>query len=295
MADDKLNGKVVVVTGASSGFGRGASVEFARRGASLVLASRNAAELGKLAEECQGLGSRAITVPTDVSLSGEVDTLAETAISEFGRIDVWVNNAGVGAIGRFEQIPLEDHLQVIGTDLLGTLYGSYFAMRQFHSQGAGILINIASVLGKVPAPYYSSYAAAKHGVVGLSAVLRQELEQLKVETIHVCTVLPTSFDTPFFEHAANYSGHKVVPIPPVYDPEKVVEVIVRLASDPENEVTVGTAAAISVFAHQVVPSLTEAVMGEQAHQALIEEAPEAEDTPGNVHRPSMRRRLRRPA
>jgi short-subunit dehydrogenase len=125
-----------------------------------------------------------------------------------------VNNAGVGAIGRFEDVPLEDHVKVIETDLLGTMYGSYFAIRQFREQNAGILINIASVLGKVPSAYYASYAAAKHGVVGFSAVLRQELAQDKVEDIHVCTVLPTSFDTPFFEHSANYTGQKSEPIPP---------------------------------------------------------------------------------
>ena len=138
-------------------------------------------------------------------------------LGEFGRIDVWVNNAGAGAIGRFEDVPLEDHVKVIQTDLLGTLYGSYFAMTQFRRQGQGTLIDVASVIGKVPSPYFASYAAAKHrGVVGLSASLRQELEQDKIDTIRVCTVMPTTFDTPFFEHAAQYSGKQASPIPPTY-------------------------------------------------------------------------------
>jgi short-subunit dehydrogenase len=295
MAARNLDGKVVVITGASSGFGRGAALDYAKHGASVVLVSRNASELETLATECQAYGGHALTVPTDVSLSLEVSAAAEAAVHQFGKIDVWVNNAGVGAVGRFDEIPLEDHLQVVGTNLLGTLYGSYFAMQIFQRQGFGTLINIASVLGKVPAPYYSSYAASKHGVVGLSAALRQELEQMKVEDIHVCTVLPTSFSTPFFEHASNYSGHQVVPIPPVYDPQQVVDVIVKLATEPQNEITVGTAATISVFAHKVAPGITEAVMGQQAHQAQIEEAPEAPDSPGTVHEPSAQRHIKQTA
>jgi len=286
VANRDLAKKVIVITGASSGFGKGTARELARRGASLVLAARRDLLLEELAQECEAAGGDAHIVPADVSRQNDVAELAQAAISEFGHIDVWVNNAGVGALGRFEDIPLSDHVKVIETDLLGTLYGSYFAMRQFRAQGSGTLINIASVIGKVPAPYYSSYAAAKHGVVGLSAVLRQELEQNKMDGIHVCTVLPTSFDTPFFDHSANYTGHQTVPIPPVYEPEKVVEVIVRLVTDPEDEVTVGTAATVMTFAHQIAPGVTEAVMGKQSHKAHIEKAPPAPATGGSVHEPS---------
>jgi NAD(P)-dependent dehydrogenase (short-subunit alcohol dehydrogenase family) len=114
------------------------------------------------------VGAQAVAVPTDVSIRKDVEKLAEEAVSRFGRVDVWVNNAGAGAQGRFEDIPLEIHEQVIGTTLLGALYGSWCAMRQFRRQGAGTLINIASIAGKLPHAYYSSYVAAKHGVVGLS-------------------------------------------------------------------------------------------------------------------------------
>ena len=179
-----------------------------------MLAARRSELLQELAQQCESAGTRAVTVETDVSQQADVEKLFNEALSNFDRIDVWVNNAGVVALGNFEDVPLSDHIKVIETDLLGALYGIYFAMRQFRTQGSGTLINIASVLGKVPSPYYSSYVAAKHGVVGLSAVLRQESEEDKIEDIHVCTVMPTSFDTPFFDHAANYTGHETVPIPP---------------------------------------------------------------------------------
>ncbi|MEO7715719.1 MAG: SDR family oxidoreductase [Capsulimonas sp.] len=287
MSEKDLSGKVIVVTGASSGFGRGASVQFAKAGASVVLAARRGQVLDDVARECEAGGGLALAVPTDVSKSEEVEALAAATLARFGRIDVWVNNAGAGALGRFEDVPLADHVKVIETDLLGTLYGSYQAMRQFRQQQSGVLINIASVIGKVPAPYFSSYAAAKHGVVGLSSAIRQELNVNDVKNIHVCTVMPTSMDTPFFEHAANYTGHKAVPIPPTYDPQEVIDVILRLALKPEDEVVVGTAGVASAIGHNLAPHMTEAMMAKQTHAAQIEKAPPAEDTDGSVLEPML--------
>jgi len=285
MADRELSGKTEVITGASSGFGRGAAQKFAQEGANVVLAARRDNVLDEVAAECQRAGARALAIPTDVGDEEQMERLAELAVAEFGRFDVWVNNAGAGALGRFEDIPLEDHVKVIQTDLIGTLYGSYFAMRQFHLQNCGTLINISSVIGKVPAPYFSSYAAAKHGVVGLSAALRQELQEQKIDTIHVCTVMPTTFDTPFFEHAAQYTGKEASPIPPTYDPERVVDTIVKLATDPEDEVSVGTAAKIFNFAHHFFPGVVESMMARQTHKSEIEEAQPGKDTSGSLHEP----------
>lgn len=287
MAESGLAGKVVVLTGASSGFGKGAALKFANAGAYVVLAARRGELLDDLARECEAAGGQALAVPTDVSVREDMVHLAQSALSQFGRIDIWVNNAGVGVLGRFEDIPLADHAQVIETDLLGTLYGSYLAFTQFKAQeGGGTLINVASVIGKVSAPYFASYAAAKHGIVGLSAALRQELSENKVENIHVCTVMPTSMDTPFFEHAANYTGHEAVPIPPVYDPQEVIDVIVELAVKPEDEVTVGKAGTLFAALHNFIPGVTEKMMGKQTHLSEMKNADPAPTTDGNLRAPS---------
>jgi len=238
-----------------------------------------------VARECEAAGVRALAVPTDVGQSEEVEQLARSAAAEFGRIDVWVNNAGAAAIGRFHDVPLEDHVRVIETDLLGALYGSYYAMEQFRLQGSGTLINISSLIGTVPSPYFASYAAAKAGVIGLSAALRQELREEKVDTIHICTVEPTTFDTPFFEHAARYTGHEAAPTPPIYDPKDMVDTIVRLATDPEDEVRVGTAAKIMNFAHHLFPGVVEAVMARRVHKTHYEQAPPASKSSGALHEP----------
>jgi short-subunit dehydrogenase len=246
MAKQALQGKVAVVTGASSGFGKGAALRLAEEGANLVLAARRGALLEELARECEGLGVKAAVVPTDVSRREEVERLADSALRAFGRIDVWINDAGVGALGRFERTPLDVHERVIRVDLLGTLYGSYFAYRQFLKQKAGILINVASELGTQAAPYYSAYCAAKHGVVGLTGSLRQEIAENQVKGVHALAVLPGAHDTPFFDHAANYTDRALEAPEPLFDPRNVVEAIVRLAIDPLDPKIVADDGAVTI-------------------------------------------------
>jgi NAD(P)-dependent dehydrogenase (short-subunit alcohol dehydrogenase family) len=156
-------------------------------------------------------------VPTDVSQPRQVERLAQSALNAFQRIDVWINNASAGALGPFERVPLGDHTQVIATTLLGTLYGSYVAYRQFLAQGAGILINVASELDQHTAPDHASYAAATHGVVALSDSLRQEVAQQGRSDVHVCLVMPAAHD----------------------DPQHVIDTLVRLAADPTATEIVG--------------------------------------------------------
>lgn len=278
--------KVIVITGASSGFGRGAAVKLAGDGAAVVLAARRADLLDEVAQECEAQGGQALAVPTDVGHQADMEALAAAALQRFGRIDVWINDAGVGALGRFEQIPIADHVRVIQTDLLGTIYGSYLALRQFQQQRHGILINIASALGKIPAPYYASYTAAKYGIVGLDAALRQELLVNRVRDIHICTVMPMAMDTPFFEHAANYTGHEAAPVPPMYNADEVVDVITGLVTAPQDEVIVGTGGRLAVLAHAIAPILTEKLMAQQTHRAQMKRAPLAGTTRGAVARPS---------
>lgn len=284
MTNQPTGRRVVVITGASSGIGRDSAVAFAREGAAVAVAARRDELLDELVAECAAAGGEAIAVPTDVSDPDAVRELAQATIDRFDRIDVWVNGAGVAALGRFDDVPLADHTQVIATDLLGALYGSYFALQHFKRQGAGTLINVSSVLGRIPAPYYASYAAAKFGIVGLSGALRQELAESSDNQIHVCTVLPMAMDTPFFEHAANYTGHEAVPIPPVYDPTEAVDAILRLADDPEDEVVVGGAGNVVSAFHAIAPGLTERLLGKETHLVQTN-APPAPPTTGNVHIP----------
>jgi len=285
MAAHAIATDVVVVTGASSGFGRGAALELARRGASVVLAARRSAVLEDVARACRSAGARAVAVPTDVSRQEAVEALGRKALAEFQRIDVWINNAGVGALGRFERVPLADHVQVIATDLLGILYGSYVAYRQFLAQGSGILINVASELGRHTVPYSTSYAAAKHGVVGLSDALRQEIDDNGMKNVHVCLVMPTAHDTPFFDHVANYTGHEVRAPKPLHDPHNVVETLVRLVENPKDKEIVGADGVVKILMKSLAPRLQAKMAARQIHRTQIEQSPPAADSPGALRAP----------
>jgi short-subunit dehydrogenase len=277
-----LQGKVVVITGASSGFGRGAAQAFAREGCAVVLAARRGELLDQLARELQG---SATAVPTDVSVAAEVEQLARTTLEQHGRIDVWINNAGVGVIGAFERVPLEEHVKVIETNLLGTLYGSYHAWQQFLVQGHGTLINVSSELGLHTSPYYAAYTAAKHGIVGLDEVLQQELQQSEREEIHVCTVLPTAHDTPFFDHVGNYTGREVQAPKPLHDPQGVIDTLVELARNPKDSKIVGGDGKVKVLLKSLVPGLAKSMGAKQMHKTQMEGTPPAEDTSGAVQEP----------
>jgi short-subunit dehydrogenase len=284
-ATDNVRGKVVVITGASSGIGKGAAMALAPRGAHLILAARRDEALSAIARECESAGANAVPICTDVSQRSEVEHLAQSAINEFGRIDFWINDAGVGALGRFNDVPLDDHIKVVETDLLGVIFGSYFALGQFRTQGSGTLINVSSVFGKIPVPYYASYTAAKYGVVGLGASLREELRQEGVDQIHICTVLPMATDTPFFDHAANYTGHEPAPVPPLYDPQPVIAAIVGLLEKPQAEVVIGGMGKMMVAAHSLAPRTIERFVGSKTYEEQFEKAAPADNSTGSVRKP----------
>ncbi len=287
MQHDALYHKVIVITGASSGLGKGTALELAKKGAYLVLAARRKDLLDKLVVLCHSFpGSEAIAFQADVTNKDNVKKLAAAALSKFGRIDVWINNAGVDARGTFNDVPLDDHFKVVETVLHGVMSGSYYALEQFKKQAFGTLINVASMAGKVPSPYNASYVAANHGIVGLSAALRQELTLEHLDkTVSVCTLLAPSMNTPFLEHAANFTGSELSNVPPVYEPEKVIEQILRLCVSPENEAAVGLQSKAMKLAHKLAPGLAQASTTKKAH-AAVETQKRAENTEGSIKTPN---------
>ena len=183
-----LQGSTIVITGASSGAGRAAALEFASYQTNLVLAARNEAALNEVKAECEKLGAQALVVPTDTSDSKAMIALANAAIDWQDRIDVWVNNAGVLAAGDFDQTPMAVHEQVIKTNLLGYMNGAHAVLPFFKEQGWGTLINNISIGGFLPVPYGAGYTAAKFGLRGWSEALKAELTEWP--EIYVCDLFP---------------------------------------------------------------------------------------------------------
>jgi short-subunit dehydrogenase len=281
-----IAGKTYVITGASSGFGRGVALELAGMRANVVLAARRTDVLDEVARQAQAAGGTALVVTTDVADPQAVRRLADSAVQRFGRIDVWINNAGVGAIGPFETVPVEDHARVVDVNLKGVIYGSHVALQQFRKQKSGVLINLGSVESEVPLAYHASYSATKAAILALDRALNEELRLAGLRgPIEVATVMPWATDTPFFDHAANYTG-RTARMPAMDDAQKVVDYIVYASLHPSEEVPTGWKARGAIWSHHIAPDLTERISANVAHTSQMEHAPAVQPpTNGTLFQP----------
>jgi short-subunit dehydrogenase len=278
----RLDDSTIVITGASSGIGKATALAFAKLGANLILAARSETLLQQLASECEALGANAIAVPTDVTERSSVEHLYQTALTFYGAIDVWINNAGVGALGEFDKTPLEAQEQVIRTNLMGPFYGSYFVMPHFKKRRKGIIINTNSTGAFIGAPFSVSYSASKFGLRGLSEALRYEVQDLK--DIHICDIFASFVDSPGFRHSANYLGKEAKPAPPLIDPDKVAETMVKLVQRPRSSIHLGSTDFIGRFGHMILPGLTGKIMN-KFEREYFKKAKEVPRTEGNLFEP----------
>lgn len=281
----KIQGKTYVIVGASSGFGRGMALQLGAAHANVVLAARRAELLEEIAAQIRTAGGTALVVPTDISQPEQVQRLAEAAVKQYGRVDVWVNDAGVGAIGRFWEIPTADYSHLIDVNLKGIIYGSQAAIKLFVAQGSGTLMNLGSVESEVPLAYHAVYASTKGAIRNLDQALNNELRLNGHKNIRVVTIEPWAVDTPFWGHAANYSGGtpRMAAMDP---PSKVVNAMVRSSLRPRQELPVGWKARGAVILHHVLPHFTDRVSANIAHRYQIKTAPPAPATTASLYQPT---------
>ncbi len=249
--DVRLITKTAVITGASSGVGLATAQLFAKNGYNLVLAARGVEGLEKATAECNALGGKTIYKSTDMSEAKEVKDLVEFTLREFGRIDVWVNNAGVMASGKFEEIPMEINEQVIKTNLMGYMNGAYYVLPVFKEQNQGILINNVSIGGYMPVPFSSVYSATKTGIKGMMSGLQSEYSVYP--EIYICNVYPQVQRSTGNMHSAKYSDLDFKIPPFAADPRDTAKIIFNLVKNPKEDKFPDAISYILKLGHDIFP------------------------------------------
>lgn len=277
----KIKNASIVITGASSGIGRATALRLAKSGAWLTLIARREEPLETLRAEVERTGGRALVVPADVTDADTLRDAARVTHATYGRIDAWVNNAGVFALGELEATPDDVFHRIMEVNFHGYVYGARAVLPFFRAQGDGVLVNIGSLESRITAPFSTAYASSKFAVRALSKSLRQEL---RGSGIAVCTVLPPSTDTPLFDHSANFTGKRARPMEPVVSPERIAAAIVSCIKRPRAELLIGLTPRMVVGLHTLAPRLLERVMATNAE--LLHFTRQKQDaTRGNLYAP----------
>ena len=258
-----LDRQTIVITGASSGIGLVTARMAARQGAKVVLAARNEDALRQLEQEINSSGGQAAYVVADVGNEEDHRKILDTAVSRFGGVDTWVNNAGASVYGRIEQVPTEDAKRLFDTNFWGVFHGSKTALEHLKTRGGGgfggAIINVGSTVSDRSIPLQGIYSASKFAVRSFTDALRMEIEEAGYP-ISVTLIKPAAIDTPYVEHAKNYMDEDPSFPPPVYAPETVAQGILHAAVHPERDLFIGGAGKMFSVMEKYAPRLTDRYM-----------------------------------
>jgi short-subunit dehydrogenase len=278
-----LDQQVIVITGASSGIGLATAESAAKQGAKVVLAARSEETLSDVVTRLNHAGGDTIFVPCDVSDRKQVDGLAQAAIDRYGRIDTWVNNAGLGMYGRLEEVSEEDSRRLFDINFWGVVNGSLAALPHLRRNG-GALINIGSEVSDAYVPLLGMYVASKHAVKGFTDTLRVEVEDVDKAPVSITLIQPTATDTPFPQHARNYQDKEAKLPTPQDDPQDVADAILEAAVKPTRAKRVGATAVINTIAAKVAPGLADKMAAKEVDRQHYDERPRNPD--GALNQPS---------
>ncbi len=284
-----INEQVIVITGASSGIGLATALAATKQGAKLVLAARSEDTLDEVVQQIASMGGEAIRVSADVAEREDLQKIADAAVARFGRIDTWVNNAGVSIYGRLDEVAEADSRRLFDVNFWGVVNGSLTAL-PYLKQSGGALINVGSEVSDAVVPLQGMYSASKHAVKGFTDALRVEIEDVDQTDVSITLIQPTAVDTPYPQHARNYMDREPKLPDPQIDPEKVAEAILDAACNHRRDVRVGGQAVLNSVMAKVAPSLGDKVAAKQVNRQQYDEPPR--DPAGTLHKPGRTGRVK---
>jgi NADP-dependent 3-hydroxy acid dehydrogenase YdfG len=248
-----LDQQVVVITGASSGVGLCTARLAAARGARVVLVARSGDVLYQAARDIDAAGGRSIAVPADVASREQLEAAAQEAVQAFGRIDTWINNAGVSIYGRLDTVTEDDSQRLFATNFWGVVNGSLVALPYLEKQG-GALINVGSAAAEAPWPLQGMYACSKLAVQSFTDTLRVEVEEIDRSPVRITLIQPSAVNTPHAEHAANYLGRRPMRPTAMLDPIDVADTVLRAATEGGRDLRPGAGLRATLAGAEWMPS-----------------------------------------
>jgi short-subunit dehydrogenase len=203
-------------------------------------------------------------------------------VNTYGRIDTWVNNAGVLVVGEFEKIDEAEAHRVFNVNFWGEYHGCKAVLPIMRGQGSGTIVNVTSVTARRPLPLMSVYSASKAAINGLSEAIRAEL---KGSGIELCIVMPATIDTPLYQHSRSKEGLAAKPAPPIYPPSEVARAIELAATSPKRDIYAGPAGFLFNITNSIAPGLLDKALGTVGYEAILTDKPEPPYGADNLDKP----------
>jgi NAD(P)-dependent dehydrogenase (short-subunit alcohol dehydrogenase family) len=266
MSARTLEGQVVVVTGASSGVGRAIARAFGSQRAKVALIARNVDGLDAAAREVRERGGDALVLPLDVANSSAVERAADDIASEWGHVDIWINDAMVSVFAPVSEIRPEEFHRVMDVNYLGYVHGTLAALRHMRPRNAGVIVQIGSALAYRSIPLQSAYCASKAAIRGFTDSLRSELLRERSRIAITMLQLP-AVNTPQFEVVRNRLPKHPQPVPPIYQPEVIARAVVQAVLRPKREVWIGWSTTVAILGQRVLPGFLDRYLATRAWES----------------------------
>ena len=275
---------MVVITGATAGVGRAVVREFAKRKAWIGLIARGKDRLEATKREVEQAGGRALALSVDVADAAAMEKAAEQVKQEFGRIDIWVNDAMATIFAPVTDITPEEFKRSTEVTYLGCVYGTMNALKYMLPANKGTIVQVGSALAYRSIPYQSAYCGAKHGIIGFTDSLRSELIHLRSK-VHLCVVDLPAVNTPQFNWCRTRLPRHPQPVPPIYEPEVPARAIYWAAHHKRREVFVGMPTMKAIYGQDVAAGYADRYLGETGYNSQQTSQPVSPDRPDNLFEP----------